>query len=407
MSLIENFLIAFKSIKENIIRTIITILIITIGISSLVGILTAIDSINYSLNDNFSSLGANTFSIRNNGSKVKSRKNRIKKNPIISYKQGVLFKNKFDLGKVSLSSKATGAGTIKHNNLKTNPNIEIIGIDENYFLVYGYEIYLGRNINIHDLNLNSNVTVIGIEVAKQLFDSYESAIGKFVSINNKKLYIIGLIKEKGKSSRTSPDRSCFVPLTYLRNNVPSNLSIKINIIAESSNFLKKTIDKSIGIMRSIRKLKPKDINNFAIIKSDNLLNILNENLKYVKTASTIIGIITLIGAAIALMNIMLVSVTERTKEIGTRKALGATSKNILNQFLIEAILICQIGGVFGIIIGILIGNITSILLESTFIIPWIWIIFGLIICYIVGLISGIYPAIKASKLNPIEALRYD
>ena len=139
----------------------------------------------------------------------------------------------------------------------------------------------------------------------------------------------------------------------------------------------------------------------------NLLNILNDNLKYVKTASTIIGIITLIGAAIALMNIMLVSVTERTKEIGTRKALGATSKNILNQFLIEAILICQIGGVFGIIIGILIGNITSILLESTFIIPWIWIIFGLIICYIVGLISGIYPAIKASKLNPIEALRYD
>ena len=178
MSLIENFLIAFKSIKENIIRTIITILIITIGISSLVGILTAIDSINYSLNDNFSSLGANTFSIRNNGSKVKSRKNRIKKNPIISYKQGVLFKNKFDLGKVSLSSKATGAGTIKHNNLKTNPNIEIIGIDENYFLVYDYEIYLGRNINIHDLNLNSNVTVIGIEVAKQLFDSGVSILSR-------------------------------------------------------------------------------------------------------------------------------------------------------------------------------------------------------------------------------------
>tara|TARA_B110001469_G_scaffold126782_1_gene145390 strand:- start:4483 stop:5019 length:537 start_codon:yes stop_codon:yes gene_type:complete len=167
------------------------------------------------------------------------------------------------------------------------------------------------------------------------------------------------------------------------------------------------IGSAIGAFRSIRRLRPIEIQNFAITKSDSLAKSLMDNLKYVTSAATLIGFITLLGAAIALMNIMLVSVTERTKEIGTRKAIGATSKTIRQQFLMEAIVICQLGGVLGIIMGILIGNITSIMMNSAFVIPWIWLAAGVVLCLIVGLISGIYPAIKASKLDPIEALRHE
>lgn len=406
--LIENIKIALQSIKGHLLRTSITVSIIAIGIAALVGILTAIDSIDYALNDNFSMMGANTFTIQDQGRGARSREDRQKDNPKIEYKEALEFKTRFNYAATtSISYRATGSATVKHQSVKTNPNVSVLGIDENYLKVSGYEIEVGRNINNHDISLNSNVVLIGQDIYDQLFKSSPKAIGKIISVNNKRMTIIGVLAEKGSSMGMGGDRSCMVPISYLLNNVSSNRSVAISVMANSNYEIDATIGSATGLFRSIRRLRPLADQNFAITKSDSLAKSLMENLKYVTSAATLIGFITLLGAAIALMNIMLVSVTERTKEIGTRKAIGATSKTIRQQFLMEAIVICQMGGILGIILGILIGNITSIMMNSAFVIPWMWLGIGVVLCLFVGLASGIYPAIKASKLDPIEALRHE
>ena len=406
--LIENIKIALQSIKGHLLRTSITVSIIAIGIAALVGILTAIDSIDYALNDNFSMMGANTFTIQDQGRGARSREERKKDNPKIEYKEALEFKNRFDYAATtSISYRATGAATVKHQSVKTNPNVSVLGVDENYLKVSGYEIEIGRNINHHDISLNSNVVLIGQDIYEQLFKSSPKVIGKIISVNNKRMTIIGVLAVKGSSMGMGGDRSCMVPISYLLNNVSSNRSVAISVMVNSNYEIDATIGSATGLFRSIRRLRPLAYQNFAITKSDSLAKSLMENLKYVTSAATLIGFITLLGAAIALMNIMLVSVTERTKEIGTRKAIGATSKTIRQQFLMEAIVICQMGGVLGIVLGILIGNITSIMMNSAFVIPWMWLGIGVVLCLFVGLASGIYPAIKASKLDPIEALRHE
>jgi putative ABC transport system permease protein len=406
--LIENIKIALKSIKGHLLRTGITVSIIAIGIAALVGILTAINSIDYALNDNFSIMGANTFTIQNQNRGARSREDREKDNPKIEYKEAVEFKTRFDYASTtSISYRATGTATVKYQSEKTNPNVSILGIDENYLKVSGYEIEFGRNINHHDLNLNNNVVLIGQDIYEQLFKSSPKAIGKIISVDNKRMTVIGVLAEKGSGMGMGGDKNCMVPISYLRNNLSFNPSVAISIMANNNYEMDATIGAATGVFRSIRRLKPIEKNNFSITKSDSLAKSLMENLNYVTSAATLIGFITLLGAAIALMNIMLVSVTERTKEIGTRKAIGATSKTIRQQFLMEAIVICQIGGILGIILGIFIGNITSIIMNSAFVIPWSWLGAGVVLCLLVGLASGLYPAIKASKLDPIEALRHE
>ncbi|MAZ31246.1 MAG: ABC transporter [Flavobacteriales bacterium] len=404
----ENIIMALTSIRGHLLRTSITASIIAIGIASLVGILTAIDSIDNSLNDNFSMMGSNTFTIQDKTRGVRTKKNRSQDIPKISYKEAFNFKSRFNkIAYTSISYRSSGSATIKYGSLKTNPNVSIFGADENYVIVSGYEIEWGRNINQQDLNLNSNVVLIGHDIFKQIFNSSPLAVGKIISVNNKRMKIIGILAEKGNSMGGGGDRSCIAPITYLRNNMSSSKSITIGVMANNNDQIDDCIGSAIGIFRSIRRIKPKEEQNFTITKSDSLSKSLMENLSYVTSAATIIGLITLLGAAIALMNIMLVSVTERTREIGTRKAVGATPKIIREQFLIEAILICQLGGIMGILMGIFLGNTTSYLIGSAFVIPWEWIIAGIILCLFVGLISGIYPAIKASRLDPIEALRYE
>tara|TARA_B110000967_G_C18886157_1_gene564104 strand:- start:1206 stop:2438 length:1233 start_codon:yes stop_codon:yes gene_type:complete len=405
---IENIKIALQSIKGHLMRTSITVSIIAIGIASLVGILTAIDSIDYALNDNFAMMGANTFTLQDQSRRARSRSDRSTINPKIEYKEALEFKNKFNPTAVtSISYRASGTATVKHQSKKTNPNVSILGVDENYLKVSGYDIMYGRNINHHDISLNSNVVLIGQDLFKKLFDSSTKALGKIISINNKRVTVIGVLMEKGSSMGMGGDKICLLPISYLRNTMSSNSSIAVSVMALNNYEIEANIGSATGMFRSIRRLRPIEDQNFSITKSDSLAKSLMDNLKYVTSAATLIGFITLLGAAIALMNIMLVSVTERTKEIGTRKAIGATSQTIRRQFLMEAIVICQLGGVLGIIFGILIGNITSFMMGTAFVIPWIWLFAGVVLCILVGLASGIYPAIKASRLDPIEALRHE
>jgi putative ABC transport system permease protein len=405
----QHFSVAFQSIRSHLLRTILTILIIAVGITALVGILTAIDAIKASITSNFTSMGANTFTIRNRGSNIRignsGKKPKVFKR--ISYEDAIRFKDAFNAkGATSISGVASYAATLKHKSNKSNPNITIFGADENYLKTSGYDLESGRNFSPQELQYNASVTIIGKSIVDMLFIEKEDPLGKFISVGSGKYQVIGILKEKGSSMGFGGDKNCLIPINNMRQYFSKpDMSYVINILAESPELLNQTIGEAIGIFRIIRRVALNEEENFEIIKSDNLASMLIDNIKYVTAAATVIGLITLLGAAIGLMNIMLVSVTERTKEIGTRKAMGATKKTIKNQFLIEAIVICQLGGLLGIVLGILIGNIMSMIIGGGFIIPWAWIITGVVLCFFTGVISGYYPATRAANLDPIEALR--
>jgi len=407
----ENIRISLNSIRSHLLRTILTVLIIAFGIMALVGILTATESIKYYLTKNFTSMGANTFTIRNRTMNVHMGGERSRETWFepITFAQAQLFKERFTFpAYTSVFTGATGSGTVKYGSNKTNPNTRVNGVDEEYLLTSGEEIASGRNFTHNEVFYGSMVAVVGPAIIKDIFKNHEDPIDKIISIGPGKYKIIGVLKEKGSSMGFSGDRSVMLPLNNVRVHFPRpNMSFTINVLVKNQTQMEMGIGEATSVLRNIRKVPVGLDNTFEISKSDDIAKMLIENIKYVTISATIIGLITLVGAAIGLMNIMLVSVTERTREIGIRKAIGATRMMVRNQFLVEAIVIGQLGGILGIVLGILVGNIISLVIGSTFIIPWMWIILGVIICFVVALISGIIPAQKAANLDPIESLRYE
>lgn len=394
-------------------RSVLTLLIIAFGIMALVGILTAIDAIAFSLSDNLSNLGANSFSIERKDSDVKSNRHgrQQKASEPVTYKQSMEFKERFDYpAKVAVGCYGTGSATVKFGEKKTNPNVVFNGADENFMDVKGVEIASGRNFSKIEVESGAPVAVIGSDIVKILFDSKnEKALDQIISVNAHRYRVVGVMASKGSSMNESSDRKVYAPLVNVKAlfGAGDDRDYFLMVAVQDATVMDGAQSEATGLFRQIRGLRPGEEDDFELFASDGIVAILKENTVTLRLAAVAIGLMTLLGAAIGLMNIMLVSVTERTREIGISKALGATRRSIMLQFLTEAIAICQIGGLVGIFLGILIGNIMTVVLGGTFLIPWLWMLLGFSLCMIVGMVSGFYPAMKAARLDPIESLRYE
>ena len=408
---VENIRISLESIRSHLLRTILTVLIISFGIMALVGILTAIDSIKSNLRQNFAMMGSNTFTIRNRSMRVHvgGETTKPRYHRPITYKEAMEFRERFGFpAAVSVHIWGTGTATVKYRSEKTNPNVGIIGTDDGYETTAGLELAQGRNFTNHEIFYGTHVVILGSEVVDKLFKENEAPIDKVISIGSGRYKIIGVLESKGSSMGFSGDRRCIVPINNVRQYFSRpNMNYSINVMANNPREMEPAIGEATGLFRIIREDRIEEDPSFEIAKSDSVADMLINSMKYVTWAATIIGAITLLGAAIGLMNIMLVSVTERTQEIGIRKALGANRRIIRNQFLVESIVIAQLGGILGIVLGIVIGNVVTLIIGGAFIIPWLWIILGVSLCFLVALISGIVPASKAARLDPIESLRYE
>lgn len=412
MNLAENIRQALRAVRSNMLRSILTLLIIAFGITALVGILTAIDSAIFSLSDNFSRLGANSFQFRPAGTGIQGNRGgrQAKDGESISFDQAMNFKDRFQYpASITASLYCTRSATVKYGDEKTNPTVRMTAIDENFLEVKGAELSHGRNFTAVEARNGANKVIVGMDIVDKLFDEKpETALGKTVSISNIKFKIVGVQKSKGSSMNQNEDNQVMVPLlTGKRYYGVSRTNYDLAVAVDNAADIDNAISMATGIFRNVRGLKASQDNDFEIKKSGSLVDIIKENTVNLRAGAAAIGFITLLGAAIGLMNIMLVSVTERTREIGITKALGATRRNILIQFLTEAVVICQMGGIVGIFFGTLIGVGVAKAMSGPFVMPWGWIIMAILICMAVGLLSGLYPALKAARLDPIESLRYE
>lgn len=400
---------AWLSIRSQRLRTLITVSIIALGIMALVAMITATKALENKVNSEFSRLGSNTFSIKRMTPWGVRDGEVGRMTDVISYKQAMAFVNEYSFdAAVSVTAFGSYNSLVKYGSLKTNPNIQVIGCDIAYLELSGYTLDEGRNFSMNEVENGDNVVVVGADIIQKLFPNNSHFIGEHVFIGNYRYRIIGSLHSKGSTLGMNADGQCLIPLGNLKKNFATSqteyvINVKVNDVAS----LASAIEEATGIMRLVRADKIDSDNSFLIHQSDQMAKDVNGLISSVTIGGSLIGAITLLGAAIGLMNIMLVSVTERTKEIGIRKAIGASSKTIRTQFLVESIVIGQIGGVLGIVLGILMGNIVSIFVQTPFTVPWAWILFGVVICFLVSVISGYYPASKASRMDPIESLRYE
>ncbi len=426
MNFRDVFSLAFRTVRGNKLRTGLTVAIIAFGIMALVGIITAIKAMNQKFSESFSSMGANAFTIRykernihfggDNGrrsvelskkAKRKEKKSNLDKK--ITKDEAELFVKNYHYPSITGISVFGNRNTIiSHEDKKTSPNVTLLGGDENYLLLNGFALTDGRNISREDVQSGSNVCLLGYDVAKKMFKAgIEKATNAMIRINSIPYRVVGVLESRGSTFGFSRDNVVITSYHSIYRSFPSGSSYVVAVLTDNILQVNEAMGEAEAAFRPIRKLMTTEENNFALDRSDSIAEKAMNSLGFLTISATVIGLITLIGAAIGLMNIMLVSVSERTKEVGLIKAIGGKSKMVRRQFLLEAMIISVLGAVFGIFLGILVGNMFSIVLNTGFVVPWNWVLYGIVICTIVGLLAGLYPALKAGRLNPIEALRYE
>jgi putative ABC transport system permease protein len=426
MNFLDVLSLAYRTVRSNKLRTGLTISIIAFGIMALIGIITAIQAMNQKFSESFSTMGANAFTIRfkernfhfggnNNNSDIKlSKKGKRKEKKsslgkIITKDEAEFFVRTFQYPSVKSISILGNRNIIaSREEKKTSPNIMLFGGDENYLLLNGFSLAAGRNMSKMDVETGSNICLLGYDVAKKLFrEGIERAVNSIIRVNNIPFRVLGVLSSRGSSFGFSRDNIIITGYNNIERNFPSGRSYVVAIMTDDLRQVGQAMGEAEGAFRSVRKLAITEENNFVLDRSDSIVEKAMKSLDFLTVSATVIGLITLIGAAIGLMNIMLVSVSERTKEVGLIKAIGGKSKMVRRQFLLEAVIISVMGALFGILFGVLVGNIFSVVLNTGFVVPWNWVMYGIIICSLVGLLAGLYPAWKAGRLNPIEALRYE
>jgi putative ABC transport system permease protein len=411
MNLVENIREGLRSVKANMLRSVLTALIVAIGITSLVGILTAIDGIEYSVSESLSSLGVNTFDVYskwNRGTNQDGVKEKVY--PRLTLAEAQKFVDQYAVpASVSLSARLTNLAEVKYGSQKTNPNVDVRGANDEYIAIKGLNILEGRNFSRFEIQYGSKVAVIGYKLAEALFGENPKPTGQEISFKGTQFKVIGLLKEKGELSENNYDNMVIIPILVANQMAAGQpLNYRLTIGIQDPKQVDYAMGEATGLMRKIRQDKVEDGNSFEIEKSESLAQELESITSGLRFGGFGVGFITLLGASIALMNIMLVSVTERTREVGVRKALGATPLRIRQQFVIEAIVVCLLGGIGGVLLGLIVGNLISKAIGiDAFVVPWLWMTMGMLICIFVGLLSGYYPAHKASKLDPIESLRFE
>jgi putative ABC transport system permease protein len=424
MRFTDTLSLAYRSVRSNMLRTILTVMIIALGIMALVVVNTAIKAINQKFTESFSTMGASGFTIRykqrniqfgGGGNDLKKEKKGSKKEKksslgkIITKDEAEVFLKNFNFPSTrGVSIFATRNAIVSFENKKTSPNVLVFGGDENYVILNGFKIRSGRNLNQADIQSARNVCLIGYDVAKRLFkDNPDKAVNMIIRVQNIPYRVAGVLDSRGSSFGMSLDNRIMTSYTNVHRQFSSGISYVVAVMTDEIKKVQVAMGEAEGVFRAVRKLATTEENNFVLDRNDSVAEKAMNSLGMISLTAVVIGFITLLGAAIGLMNIMLVAVTERTKEVGLVKAIGGKSKTVRMQFLFEAIIISIMGALLGIILGISLGNFFSLIINTGFVVPWNWVILAIVICTITGLLAGLYPALKAGKLNPIEALRYE
>lgn len=410
MNVSEIILVAIQSIKNNKLRTTLTVLGVVVGIFSIIVIMTIITMLQASIDSGLSQLNKNTFQIEkfdriHGGGPNSDRSWRNRKD--ITVDQAYRLKSLLKQAKYVGAEQWQFGKIVKYGNKETNPNISVAGITTDAMKTNNWNVAYGRDLRENDINYSTNVCIIGQDVVEKIFDNI-NPVGQEVRVDGHPFRVIGVLERQPQLFGSSRDNYIVTPITTFQNIYGKrNNSINITVMSYSKNDYDEVIDAAIGYMRTIRKVPAGKDNDFSIFSNESMITQFNDITSGVRIGAMVVSLIALLAAGVGIMNIMLVSVTERTKEIGIRKAVGAKKKNVLIQFLAEAVILCLSGGFIGIFLGVLLGNIIGGLINAQSAIPIDWILIGLSLCVLVGTIFGTYPAYKAANLDPIEALRYE
>lgn len=400
---------ALGSLGDHKLRSGLTILGITIGVFSVISVMTALSAVRGAIDSSLSQLGANVFQIsRFPGLMLNDGWWNYRHRPPITLREARRFQSVMETQGALVSMQMEDGGErLIYGERSTSSNVNVIGANENYLETNNWDLAYGRDLVAEDMEFNRPVILVGSEVLEKLFPR-EDPLGKTISIKGMRYEVIGVLQEKGKTFGRSQDNTAIIPITrFMERHMRQWRSIDLSVMAPDASSFLETQDNAIGAMRSVRGLKPENANTFEVFSNDSLREAFAKIAIIVSAGGLIISAIALLAAGVGIMNIMLVSVTERTREIGIRKSLGSKSVDILRQMLLEAIFLSQIGGMGGILLGILVGNGIAIALKVPVVFPWFWAGMAVFVCTLVGCVFGIYPAWKAARLNPIEALRYE